>query len=157
MIYLIVFIIFLWLILPPIGTVVLARWLQKRCFSFTVVSVATLLAVFVVSSLWPRYVPALDDNMAFSIPMDYRDRYMYGLPFGFWCRYARPQDFSNDMKWWQRVGNRIDPRGAAASSLFWCPLLVSALIPATVQFVRKKKGSANKTDAPDRNNLRFLS
>ena len=132
MIYLIVFIIFLWLILPPIGAVVLARWLQKRSFSFTVVSVTAIVAVFVVSSLWPRYVPAMDDNVAFSIPMDYHDRYMYGFPFGFWCRYARPQDFPNDMTWWQRFRNRIDPRGAAASSLFWSPLVVSVVPSLTV-------------------------
>ena len=98
-----------------------------------------LVGVFIAFSVQPRFVPALGDNVAFSIPMDYRDRYMYGFPCGFWCSFVGAQTASARESRWQRWGGRFDPRGAFADAVLWGYLGLLACVPAGMELRRRRR------------------
>jgi hypothetical protein len=134
-IYLIVFLLYVFLL--PVGAGILGRRLQNRSYRFSGIALLVLVTLFVGTSLSVRRVhAALDDNVGFSIPMDYRDRYMYGFPIGFWCPESAAHPSAPVL---ERLANHIDPRAAFAAALFWGHLGLCLCIPAVDCFIRELK------------------
>ena len=133
--YLILFLAHVFLL--PIGAGILGRRLQARSYRFSVISVSILVIIFIGTSIFVRrFTPVLVDNVGFSIPMDYRDRYMLGFPIGFW----RPEPAAQPgAPVWERLANQVDPRAAFAAALFWGHLGLSMCIPAVDHCIRTRK------------------
>jgi hypothetical protein len=134
-IYQILFLLYVFLL--PIGAGLLGRRLGERSKKFSVIAVLVLVVLFLGTSLFVRrFHAALDDNVGFSIPMDYRDRYMYGFPIGFWCSESMAQPGA---PLWEKLANQIDPRAAFAAALFWGHLGLSLCIPGVDHFLRNRR------------------
>ena len=121
---------------------------MKKGYKTTLTGLLVLTAAFIVLAIPSRFVPALDDNVGFSIPGDYHDRYVHGWPFGFWVSYVNPGWISPDWSWWDRLAQRVDPRAIAIDGVFWGFLAMLACIPAGITFIRtRKRRTSNKTNA----------
>jgi hypothetical protein len=145
-IYLIAFLLYVFLL--PVGAGILGRHLQDRSYRFSGIALLVLVALFVGTSLSVRrFHAALDDNVGFSIPMDYRDRHMYGFPIGFWCPESAAHPSASVL---ERLANHIDPRAAFVAALFWGHIGLSLCVPAVDRYMkeRKRKRLSNTTMQP---------
>ena len=116
---------------------------MTRGYRTTLIALGLLATACIVLAIPGYFVPALDDNVAFSIPGDYHDRYVHGLPFGFWMSYVDPEWMEPDLNWWTRLELRVDLRGLFLDAVFWGFLALLCSVPAGLAFVRQRNQSAS--------------